>query len=631
MSTAEGTSFGKYFLLKRIATGGMGEIFLAKLKGPVGFEKLLVIKRILQHHIENEEFLDMFFAEARIAAQLNHPNVVQIYEMGEFEDAFFIAMEYCHGKSLHDVIARARELKAPIPLHHVIEIVSGLCDGLSYAHNACGIAGDALNVIHRDINPHNLIISYGGTVKVIDFGIAKSEMSLHKTETGTIKGKFVYMSPEQSAAEKLDKRSDIFSVGICLYEALAFFNPFAKANVVLSLDAIQRKTPPPLAETSPALACFDPLLNRVLAKKRDDRYQDCLELKRDLERLLESGAVPRNEETLAQYMRQLFEEQIEQEQRMIVETDSANTSQIEAMRRGLKRDTSSRIKVQRRPESSSSQIAAHAAVVDVVDEGRSRLPFFLLLVAIVGFSAAAVYALAKMNRMRPQVETPAPLATVVPVASTPKPTPVSPPPTVLPTPTVTEPTPESNATPTPIPPPASTDKVDRQHGKKPPGKQPRTEPTHGAGKASPAAQPPPTTPAVATPQTPPPPVVPPPPDPSFGSLTLSTSPPVKITQGGVAIGQTIGRIRKPTGNLVFGSGSDPTNDPFEVNLQYRIQDGAITYSVASTPWAIVRGKGGIGLGKTPLANVQGDTTTVFELLNPKENLRLRITIRYTAP
>ena len=210
MAGDEGSTFGKYFLLKRLATGGMGEIYLAKLKGPVGFEKILVIKRILQHHAEDNSFVDMFFAEARVAAKLTHSNIVQIYEMGEIDQSYYIAMEYVHGKSLRDIIDRARELGEYVPPAHAISIVRQLCSGLSYAHNSRDMSGQPIGIVHRDINPHNVLISYTGEVKIIDFGIAKSEMSMHQTETGTIKGKFVYMSPEQSAAEKLDKRSDIF-------------------------------------------------------------------------------------------------------------------------------------------------------------------------------------------------------------------------------------------------------------------------------------------------------------------------------------------------------------------------------------------------------------------------------------
>lgn len=319
----EGSAFGKYYLLKKLATGGMGEVFLAQVRGSVGFEKLVVIKRILAEHSSKQSFLDMFFTEARVAATLSHTNIVQIYEMGEIDGAYFIAMEYVHGKNLRLVLKRGRDLGESLHPEHVIKIIADLASGLSYAHNARNAAGLPLNIIHRDINPQNLLISYGGDVKLIDFGIAKSEVISGNTEMGTIKGKFVYMSPEQSTAAPLDRRSDIFAVGICLYEALTLNNPFIKNNVVSSIDAIQRLTPPPLGQISPRLAPFDPIIARALAKDRQQRYNDCSELRDDLLQLLESDAVPLGIQSLSESMRDLFDTQIAEENRALMEASAS--------------------------------------------------------------------------------------------------------------------------------------------------------------------------------------------------------------------------------------------------------------------------------------------------------------------
>ncbi|MEZ4270657.1 MAG: serine/threonine-protein kinase [Myxococcota bacterium] len=392
MIGGEGTEFGKYYLLKRIALGGMGEIFLAKLRGPVGFEKLLVIKRILQHHGENDDFIDMFFAEARVAAQLNHANVVQIYEMGEIEDSFFIAMEYIHGKSLRAILDRARTIGEYIPPAHVITIIAKLCDGLSYAHNAKDIAGEALSIIHRDINPQNLLISYTGAVKVIDFGIAKSEMSINNTETGTIKGKFVYMSPEQSAAEDLDKRSDIFAAGICLHEALTFVNPFLKANVVLSLDAIQRRDPPPVTQTNPKFAPFEPIIKKALAKKREDRYADCAHMRDDLLRLLSNGAIQGSDQSLSEYMTYLFEKEIEEEKLTILEA-----SPDRPLRR--RTSTSGRASTNFPRTTPPSQRALDPdSVAQLSYKEHSRTPFFLALAGILLFTLLGSFTASKVAR-----------------------------------------------------------------------------------------------------------------------------------------------------------------------------------------------------------------------------------------
>src|SRR5260370_26577311 len=263
-----GFFFGKYFLMKKLAAGGMGEIFLAKQQGPAGFQKILVVKKILSHLTENKEFIEAFLGEARLAAQMNHRNIVQVYELGEQERSYFIAMEYVQGKSLRDVIDAAMNRREQVPSELCRLIAEQICDGASYAHNLTDMSGPSLNLVHRDLNPQNVLISYTGDVKIIDFGIAKSELSTVKTEAGMIKGKFVYMSPEQSLAKKLDKRSDIFSIGISLYEMLTSVNPFHKSNIVLTLESVLRYEPPPPSAYDAGYAPFDSIISSPLANHR---------------------------------------------------------------------------------------------------------------------------------------------------------------------------------------------------------------------------------------------------------------------------------------------------------------------------------------------------------------------------
>ena len=277
---------GKYLLLRKLDTGGMGEIFLAKQSGPVGFEKMVVIKRVLAQHLDNQDFVEMFMQEARITARLSNPNIVQVYDFGQIEDSYYTAMEYIKGKGLDNIINRCKKLKKHIHPAHIIEIICGVCSGLSYAHNLKDEYGEPLHIIHRDVNPQTIMVTYNGDIKVIDFGIAKSEVNENKTETGTLKGKFVYMSPEQSCAKKLDKRSDIFPIGICLYQLCAYDNPFAKANIVLSLEAIQKEDPPPPSTIDPEYACFDQIMAKALQKEPENRYGDCREMHDDLQRLM---------------------------------------------------------------------------------------------------------------------------------------------------------------------------------------------------------------------------------------------------------------------------------------------------------------------------------------------------------
>ena len=318
--------FGKYKLLRRIAAGGMGEVHLAKLVGPSGFEKLVVIKRLLQSRQSEQKYVDMFFAEARVAAQLGHSNIVQVYEVGTIDNVPYIAMEYVHGKSLRKVLDRA--LKRPttlsqggVPPGFTAYMIGQLCMGLAFAHDARHLSGATIGLVHRDINPHNVLISYQGEVKIIDFGIAKSELSLDQTQAGTIKGTVVYMSPEQSLGEKLDKRSDLFSVGICLYEALTGKNPFHKSGMGASLEAIRQAEYPPVDAERPDLAPFAPILRHALAKNRAERYADCAQLADALKQLLEGGQVPRPPVPLANYMAELFGQEMLEEERLLERTD----------------------------------------------------------------------------------------------------------------------------------------------------------------------------------------------------------------------------------------------------------------------------------------------------------------------
>ena len=321
-SSDVGTWFGKYFLIRKLAAGGMGEVFLARQQGPAGFQKVLVVKKILAHLTESKEFVEAFVGEARLAAQMNHRNIVQVFELGDQDGAYFIAMEYVHGKSLRDLIDATARRKEKIPAELCRSVAEQICDGASYAHNLTDMSGRSLNLVHRDLNPQNVLISYGGDVKIIDFGIAKSELSTVKTEAGMIKGKFVYMSPEQSLAKKLDKRSDIFAIGISLYEMLTGINPFHKNNIVLTLEAVQRYDPPPPSEYDPTYAPFDPIVSRALAKDRERRYSDAAEMQDDLRRVV----LPRPAERLGQFMSRLFRAQLEEEQQQLVDSDKVRAA-----------------------------------------------------------------------------------------------------------------------------------------------------------------------------------------------------------------------------------------------------------------------------------------------------------------
>jgi len=296
---------GKYQLLARIAKGGMAEIYLARQRGMVGFARLVVIKRILPHLAEEPEFVRMFMEEARLAALINHPNVVQIHDVGQWEGSYFIAMEHINGLSLGVIARRVRDHKQPLPFGVAGEIVAQACDGLHAAHELKDETGHQLNLVHRDISPHNLMVSREGQVKLVDFGIAKAKDSSIKTRTGKIKGKYPYMSPEQCRGDPLDRRTDIFSLGTVLYELLTGKRLFQRNTELMILKAITEEPIPDLRQTNPAIP--EPISQIVLhamERQADDRHATSAAMGRALREALRSLGAQTSAEQLAAHLGQ---------------------------------------------------------------------------------------------------------------------------------------------------------------------------------------------------------------------------------------------------------------------------------------------------------------------------------------
>jgi len=281
---------GKYQLLRKLATGGMAEVFLAKTDGPMGFEKQLVIKRILPHLAEDPQFVQMFLAEAKLAARLNHPNLVQLFDFGQAEGSYFIAMEYIDGPTLRLILARARDLQTPISLALAARIVSSAAEGLAYAHDFRDpVTGELLQLIHRDVSPDNILISRSGAVKLVDFGIAKAQGQSHHTQAGTVKGKVAYMAPEQLRGEALDRRVDLYALGVVLYELCTGRMPYEATSDATMVRAVLYEAPIPAVRHAPNLPWpLQAILERLLAKNREARYPDCLTLHADLESFIQS-------------------------------------------------------------------------------------------------------------------------------------------------------------------------------------------------------------------------------------------------------------------------------------------------------------------------------------------------------
>jgi len=303
--------FGKYHLLERIAVGGMAELFLAKSFGAAGFERLLVIKKILPHMAEDREFITMFIDEARIASTLNHSNIVQINELGKEDNDYYIAMEFVHGKDLSRIYDRLQRQSQRLSIPLAVYVTSRVCEGLDYAHRKADSTGKNLHIIHRDVSPGNVLISYDGDVKLIDFGIAKAQNRLGHTTAGTLKGKFGYMSPEQVRGLPLDHRSDIFSVGILLFEMLTGKRLFGSESDFGTLEKVRNAiVTPPTTYNSDIPAELEKIILRALAREPDDRFQHACDLQDALSPfLLEEGSLATGK-SLASFMRLFFAEEI---------------------------------------------------------------------------------------------------------------------------------------------------------------------------------------------------------------------------------------------------------------------------------------------------------------------------------
>lgn len=297
---------GKYELLERIALGGMAEVYRARQEGPAGFEKELVVKRILPQHARDEQFIEMFLDEARLAVRLAHPNIVQIFELGYEDGSYFIAMEYIRGVSLGDLMDRAAVLGVKLPYHYVARIMASVCAGLDYAHAFTDVDGKAIGLVHRDVSPDNVLISYNGAVKMIDFGVAKAATNETKTNSGVVKGKFCYMSPEQIQGHPLDGRSDIFSVGILLYEACVGTRPFSESSGLGTVSAIMTQEPPLPRERAPDMPLeLQAVILRALVKDREQRYPQCRQMQRELEHFIQTHAQYIGESDIGEFVRRV--------------------------------------------------------------------------------------------------------------------------------------------------------------------------------------------------------------------------------------------------------------------------------------------------------------------------------------
>jgi serine/threonine-protein kinase len=323
--------YSRFALLGRIAFGGMAEIFLARESSATGASRHLVVKRILPHVADDEGFVTMFLDEARLAIRLQHPNICPIYEFGEAQGTWFIAMEWVNGVPLGKLIRKARA-SGGIPVPVTVRVMAQISEALHYAHRARDEQGELLGIVHRDVSPQNIMVSYSGTVKLLDFGVAKARSHSAKTAAGVVKGKLAYMAPEQCRGEEIDARADVFALGVCLFEALTGRPLYHRATEFETLKAVMDDPVPSVRSFKPEVpADLDAIVQHALAKLPEDRWQSAGELQEALEQWLTDHREMMNAARTGQYLETLYGDEIARGPNINTAAMSASGSRRDAL------------------------------------------------------------------------------------------------------------------------------------------------------------------------------------------------------------------------------------------------------------------------------------------------------------
>jgi hypothetical protein len=306
----ESSDYGRYSLLDRVATGGMAEVFRAKRKGVEGFEKTVAVKRILPHLSSNKEFIEMFVAEAKMVASLSHPNIVQIFDLGKIDDTYYIAMEFVEGRDLRTILTRARNRNRLPGMDLAALIAARVSAALEYAHRQRDSEGRELRIVHRDVSPQNILVSDEGEVKLVDFGIAKAATKASHTDSGSLRGKLLYMSPEQAWGKPLDKRSDLFALGAVFYEILTGHLLFSAGSEMSVLERVREARFVPPSSLNPAVPIeLEAVAMRLLNKNPAERYQDAAEVLLDIDSYLRRRPAVGSAD-LSRFVKKLFEKDV---------------------------------------------------------------------------------------------------------------------------------------------------------------------------------------------------------------------------------------------------------------------------------------------------------------------------------
>jgi serine/threonine protein kinase len=309
LNAAPRKALGRYELVKHLASGGMAEVMLARVTGIEGFERHVVLKRIRDAQARDARFVQMFLDEARLAASLHHTNIAQVHDIGQEAGEYFFAMEYVHGEDLRKLLMHLAERDAKLPFEHIITIITASAAALHHAHEHRSPDRKLLGIVHRDVSPANILVGYDGNVKVVDFGIAKATQRTTETQSGVMKGKVAYMSPEQCVGQVVDRRSDIFCLGIVLYELVTVRRLFKGDNDFLTMSSITRGVIPPPSGIRPDLAPeLEAIILKALAAKPEDRYQTANEMRVALEQYATKAGLPTSTTALADFMHAQFGE-----------------------------------------------------------------------------------------------------------------------------------------------------------------------------------------------------------------------------------------------------------------------------------------------------------------------------------
>jgi TonB family protein len=434
--------FGQYEILEKIASGGMAELSKAKRTGVEGFQKIVAIKKILPHLADDEAFITMFADEAKLAAQLNHPNIIHIYDLGKIKaGGYFIAMEYVDGRDLRGIELSAGELGVPLPVPLAVYIASKVASALDYAHRRRDADGRELNIVHRDVSPQNILISYEGDIKLCDFGIAKAASKASKTQSGALKGKMQYMSPEQAWGKPIDRRSDLFSLGVVLHELLTGERLFRGDTDINILEKVRNAdVAPPSRTNSEVSQSLDAVVMKALAKEPDERYANASDMLRDLDSVLYSYTPAPGSADVAIYLHRLQAEEAAVSEAKAREA-AAHAATLESEAEPARKRKSKGAPISRRSEPAPrTEVSVPATpaptpparpaprggeVFGSLDrsaeaERKSRTPLFAAIAvaaaALVGF---AVWKLTQRQTPPPPVHvalTPSPAAAAVPTA-----------------------------------------------------------------------------------------------------------------------------------------------------------------------------------------------------------------------